>query len=100
MRPCSRKAMHSGSLLQDIGFGAKNTVANIRGTTKKLGAQYKDAMVVLYSKSNLHPISVQKPDENGTYTFLGLNNTTRFFIVAFDIKRQFNAVIQDNVVAK
>jgi len=100
MKPCSRKALHSGSLLQDIGFGLNNTVANIRGTTKKLGAQYKDAMVVLYSKSNLHPVSVQKPSENGTYAFLGLNNTTRFFIVAFDNNRQFNAVIQDNMVAK
>ncbi|ENX00431.1 hypothetical protein F900_02102 [Acinetobacter modestus] len=100
MRPCSRTVKHSGNLLQDIGFGLNNTLANIRGTTKKLGAQYKDAMVLLYSKSNLHPVSVQKPDEKGNYAFLGLNNTTRFFIVAFDINRQYNAVIQDNVGAK
>jgi hypothetical protein len=70
MKPCSRKVKHSGSLLQDIGFGTKNTVASIQGTTKKLGKQYKDALVILYSKSNFHPVAVQKPDENGAYAFL------------------------------
>jgi len=100
MRPCSRKAMHSGSLLQDVGFGTKNTVASIQGTTKKLGKQYKDALVILYSKSNFQPIAVQKPSANGAYAFLGLNNTAQFFIVAFDNNRQYNAVVQDNVVAK
>lgn len=100
MKPCSRKAMHSGSLLQDIGFGSKNSVASIHGTTKKLGKEYKDALVILYSKSNFQPVAVQKPSENGTYAFLGLNNTARFYIVAFDNNRQYNAVIQDNVGAK
>ncbi|MCH7331829.1 hypothetical protein [Acinetobacter modestus] len=100
MKPCSRVVKHSGSLLQDIDFGTNNTVASIHGTTKKLGKQYKDALVVLYSKSNLHPVSVQKPDENGAYAFFGLNNSIKFFIVAFDNNRQYNAVVQDNVVAK
>ncbi|MDM1019712.1 hypothetical protein QSV37_05215 [Acinetobacter sp. VNK23] len=100
MRPCSRKAMHSGSFLQDVGFGTKNTVASIQGTTKKLGKQYKDALVILYSKSNFQSIAVQKPSVNGAYAFLGLNNTAQFFIVAFDNNRQYNAVVQDNVVAK
>lgn len=100
MRPCSRAVKHSGSLLQDVGFGSKNSVASIHGTTKKLGKQYKDALVILYSRSNFQPIAVQKPDSSGTYAFLGLNNTTRFFIVAFDNNKQYNAVVQDNVGAK
>lgn len=100
MKPCSRKTLHSGSLLQDVGFGIKNTIASIHGTTKKLGKQYKDVLVVLYSKSNFHPVAVQKPDVSGTYAFLGLNNSAKFFIVAFDSNRQYNAVIQDNVGAK
>lgn len=100
MKPCSRKAMHSGSLLQDIGFGTSKTVASIHGTTKKLGRQYQNALVVLYSKSNFQPVAVQKPSENGAYAFLGLNNSIKFFIVAFDNNRQYNAVIQDNVGAK
>lgn len=100
MKPCSRAVKHSGSLLQDVGFGTSKTVASIHGTTKKLGKQYKDALVILYSKSNFQPVAVQKPSENGTYVFLGLNNSIKFFIVAFDNSRQYNAVIQDNVGAK
>ena len=100
MKPCSRKAMHSGSLLQDVGFGAKNTVASIKGSVKKLGQQYEDATLVLYNKANLQPIAVRRPDQNGNYQFLGLNTDLKTFIVAFDKKQQFNAVIQDNVVPK
>lgn len=100
MKPCSRAVKHSGSLLQDVGFGASKTVASIQGTTKKLGKQYKDALVILYSKSNFQPVAVQEPSANGAYAFLGLNNTAQFFIVAFDKNRQYNAVVQDNVGAK
>ena len=28
MKPCSRKALHSSNLLQQFGFGSKNTVAS------------------------------------------------------------------------
>ena len=92
--------MPSRSLLQDIGFGALNTVASIKGSVKKLGQQYKDATLVLYSKANLQPIAVRRPDQNGNYQFLGLNADLKTFIIAFDQKQQFNAVIQDNVVPK
>lgn len=100
MKPCSRKSLHSSNMLQDIGFGSKNTVANIKGSIKKLGKQHKNAIVVLYSKANLQPIAVQKPDGNGNYQFLGLNTNLKTFIVAFDKNQQFNAVTQDNVVPK
>lgn len=98
MKPCSRKAMHSSSLLQSITTGP--VVAKIQGTVKKLGQQYKDATLVLYNKSNLQPIAVSRPDQNGNYKFLGLNTDLKTFIVAFDQKQKFNAVIQDNVVPK
>lgn len=97
MKPCSRNAQHSSNLLQEIG---QNTVARIQGSTKKLGDKYKGALVVLYNKANLQPISVRKPDADGGYHFLGLNNSLNCFIVAFDIQQQYNAVIQDNVVPK
>lgn len=100
MRPCSRKAMHSGSLLQDVGFGAKNTVASIKGSVKKLGVNYQNATVALYNKSNLSLIASRKPDSNGTYDFVGLNNSLNTFIIAFDNTRQYNAVIADIVVPK
>lgn len=100
MKPCSRIALNSGNLLQQVGFGVQNTIASIKGSTKKLGEKYNDATVVLYNKANLQPLAIRKPDENGDYQIFGLNNSVVCFIVALDNKTQFNAVIQDQVVPK
>ncbi|CAD9197712.1 hypothetical protein QAC21B_03898 [Acinetobacter bohemicus] len=98
MKPCSRKPKNSSRLLQVVEVGP--VVAKVKGSVKKLGQQYKDATLVLYNKANLQPIAVKKPDENGNYQFFGLNSNLNTFIVAFDQKQKFNAVIQDNVVPK
>lgn len=98
MKPISRKSLHSSHLMQIISTGP--VVAKIQGSVKKIGQQYQDATVVLYNKANMLPIAIQKPDQNGNYQFLGLNTDLKTFIVAFDKKQQFNAVIQDNVVPK
>lgn len=45
--------MKSNNLLQSLGFGVKQTIANIKGSTVKLGQKYQDATVVLYNKANL-----------------------------------------------
>lgn len=102
MRPASRSARKSLNLGGDYhqNFGLKQTISKIKGSVKKLGQQYPDATVVLYNKANLQLIAVRKLDINGNYQFLGLNTGLRTFIVAFDKKQQFNAVIQDNVVPK
>ncbi|KAB0650725.1 hypothetical protein F7P73_15670 [Acinetobacter bohemicus] len=98
MKPVFRKAMPSSVQLQNIATGP--VVAKIQGSVKKLGEAYKNATVVLYNKANLQPIGVQRPDQNGNYQFLGLNTGLKTFVVAFDNQKQFNAVIQDNVVPK
>lgn len=98
MKPLSRRAMLSILWMQQIVVGP--VIAKIQGSTKKLGQQYPDAIVVLYNKANLQPIAVKKPDINGNYQFLGLNTDLKIFIVAFDQKQQFSAIIQDNVVPK
>lgn len=103
MKPCSFRALHSSNFLRgnfNADFGSKNTIASIKGSVKKLGAKYSQAIVVLYNKADLLPIALRKPDANGNYQFLGLNTNLKTFIVAFDQKQQFNAVIQDNVVPK
>lgn len=100
MKPISRKVMPSGSLLQNVGFGTKNTVASIKGSTKKLGERYKNCLIVLYNKANLQPLAVRRPDEDCDYQFLDLNTDLNTFVVAFDNTKQYNAVIQDNVVPK
>lgn len=98
MKPVSRKAMPASSYLQNISVGP--VIAKVAGSVKKLGQKYEDATLVLYNKANLQPIMVRKPDINGNYQFLGLNTDLKTFIIAFDQKQQFNAVIQDNVVPK
>lgn len=98
MKPCPRRSLNTSLLLQSVNTGP--IVAKILGTTKKLGGKYENATVVLYNKSNLQPIAIQKPDINGQYKFVGLNTDLTTFIVAFDQNQQYNAVIQDNVVPK
>ncbi|WP_180158861.1 hypothetical protein [Acinetobacter sp. YH01026] len=97
MSVVSRSVKHSSNYSQNTqGL----IIAKVAGSIKKLGQQYQDATVVLYNKANLLPIAIRKPDKNGNYQFLGLNTDLKTFIVAFDKKQQFNAVIQDNVVPK
>ena len=98
MRPILYAVKAASVTLQSIEIGSR--VGDIKGQTQKLSVRYKDALVILYNKANLQPIAVQRPDENGNYSFLGLNTNLKTFVVAFDRKQQFNAVIQDNVVPK
>ena len=98
MKPCSRKPRNSSDLLQAITTGP--VIAKITGSIKKLGQNYQNATVVLYNKANLLPVAVRRPDENGNYAFYGLNTSLKCFVIGFDQKQQFNAVIQDNVVPK
>lgn len=98
MRPIKYHVSAKANIFQEILTGP--VVAKIQGSVKKLGQQYQNATVVLYNKANLQPIAARKPDQNGNYKFLGLNTDLKIFIVAFDQKQQFNAVIQDNVVPK
>lgn len=98
MKPVSRQIIASSLFLQNVSTGP--VIAKVQGSVKKLGQQYNGATVVLYNKANLLPIAIRKPDANGDYQFLGLNTDLKTFVVAFDQKQQYNAVIQDNVVPK
>lgn len=100
MKPCSRKAMPNGNLLQVAGAGSKGAIASIQGSVENLGNQYSSATIVLYSKENLQPIAVTKPDEKGYFQISGLWTSLKCFVVGLDNKHKFNAVIQDNVVPK
>ena len=101
--PCNRQAKGGAYFFRtdfNTSFGSQNTVASIKGSVKKLGSKYSQALVVLYNKADLLPIAIRKPDANGNYQFLGLNTGLTCFIVAFDKQQQYNAVIQDKVVPK
>lgn len=97
MRPVSRSAKHSSMYMQVI---SSNIIASISGSTLALGQAYQDAIIVLFNKNNLQPIGVCKPKQNGEYKFSGISGGVTTFVVAFDKKNNFNAVIQDNVVPK
>ena len=101
--PCNRQAKGGAYFLRtgfNTNFGSKNTVASIKGSVKKLGTKYSQALVVLYNKADLLPIAIRKPDANGNYQFLGLNTDLTCFIVALDKQQQYNAVIQDRIKPK
>jgi len=103
MKPLSRKALQGARFINGnftVDFGANNTVASIQGATRKLGQNYKDTLVVLYNKATFLPVAARKPNENGMYSFFGLNTDLTCFIVGFDNQKKYNAVIQDNVVPK
>jgi hypothetical protein len=100
VKPISQKVMPSSNNLQPTILTPISIVGSIKGSVKKLGQNYQNATVVLYSKANLQPIAIRKPKENGDYSFMGLTTDMKTFVVAFDANKQFNAVIQDNVVPK
>lgn len=79
------------------GFSApKQTV--ITGLTLEMGVS-KSKLVRIYSRGNGSLIASTKSDENGVYkVYLPLD--LAYTIVAIDEHKQFNAVIQDNVVPK
>ena len=92
--------MPSVNNLQPTILTPTTVVGSVKGSVKKLGQNYQNASVVLYNKANLQPIAIRKPKENGDYSFMGLTTDMKTFVVAFDANKQFNAVIQDNVVPK
>ncbi|MGS0705461.1 hypothetical protein ACVBEE_02715 [Acinetobacter sp. ANC 3781] len=94
----TRKAKSSSDRLQEVTTGL--VVVSIFGSVKALKIPYKDALVILYNKQNLKPIAVKRPNIDGSYSFLGLNTNLKTFLVAFDKKQKYNAVIQDNVRPK
>lgn len=100
MNPVSFKPMPSSSNLQPTILTPISIIGSIKGSVKKLGQNYQNADVVLYHKANLQPIAIRKPKENGDYSFMGLTTDIKTFVIAFDAKKQFNAVIQDQVVPK
>lgn len=71
---------------------------SIIGTIRKLGFNYTKASIILINKKKKVIDSVT-PNSDGGYKFDGLKKDN-YCVAAFDTTKQFNAVIQDNVVPK
>ena len=73
----------------------------IEGMVKKLGFAFSyPCQVFLLDRSNMQVIRKTLSDNHGKYRFEGLRQNYEYTIVATDPRKQFNAVIQDNVVPK
>ena len=75
-------------------------LGRISGTTKKLGQNYPIVQVCCFKRSTRELLweTLSKPD--GTYFFRNIAIGLECFVVAFDPNGQYNAVIQDKVIAK
>lgn len=78
--------------------GGHNTLAQIKGQTKRLNVQYQ-AIVHLFNTTT-HEIKLTASDQHGFYRFKNLPKGQKYIIFARDPMSEFNAVISDNVVAK
>ena len=78
----------------DQGFG------QIKGTTKKVGANYSPVPVCVFRRDNRQLLWETKSKADGSYAFRNIAVGLECFVVAFDPNNQYNAVIQDKVIAK
>lgn len=81
-------------LSADQGFG------QIKGTTKKVGANYSPVPVCVFKRSSRQLLWETKSKSDGSYAFRNIAVGLECFVVAFDPNNQYNAVIQDKVIAK
>lgn len=76
------------------GFG------QIKGVTKKVGANYSSVTVCVFKRSTRELLWEIKSKTDGSYAFRNITAGLECFVVAFDPNNQYNAAIQDKVIAK
>lgn len=81
-------------------FNADQGFGQIKGTTKKVGANYSPVPVCVFKRSNRQLLWETKSKADGSYAFRNMAVGLECFVVAFDPNNQYNAVIQDKVIAK
>lgn len=75
------------------------TGGSIKGRVTVQGIKYP-CIVSLHERSGRNIISARETDMQGNYSFENLAFGFTFFVMATDPAKQYNAVIQDNVVPK
>lgn len=78
--------------------GGQNTLAQIKGQTKRLNVPYQAFVYLFNTATNETQIAIS--DQHGFYRFKNLPKGQKYMIFARDPVSEFNAVISDNVVAK
>jgi hypothetical protein len=82
------------SLNEDQGAGT------VEGITQKMGQVCPDVEISIYKRSDKTLLWTTTSDQNGKYKMRNLALGLECFVIAFDPNNQYNAVIQDKVVAK
>ena len=75
-------------------------LGQIKGTTKKLGANYAPVPVCVFKRSNRQLLWETRSKADGSYAFRNIALGLDCFVVPFDPNEEYNAVISDKVVAK
>lgn len=75
-------------------------LGQIKGTTKKVGANYSPVPVCVFRRDNRQLLWETTSKADGSYAFRNIAKGLECFVVAFDPNNQYNAVIQDKVIAK
>ncbi len=94
MRMKLTRAVH-----REVSLNGSMILASIKGTVMRTGVNYRGAKVYAINKAtrSILPIKLQ---DNGNYELKGIARNSKFIIIAEDLLKKFNAVIQDNVVPK
>ncbi|MCO8082010.1 carboxypeptidase regulatory-like domain-containing protein [Acinetobacter lwoffii] len=86
--------------LLSFAVSADQGSGRIRGETKELGANYSPVPVCVFRRDNRQLLWETKSKADGSYLFRNIAVGLECFVVAFDPNNQYNAVIQDKVIAK
>ncbi|QKW83379.1 carboxypeptidase regulatory-like domain-containing protein [Acinetobacter sp. FDAARGOS_724] len=81
-------------------LNADQGLGQIKGTTKKVGANYSPVPVCIFKRSNRQLLWETTSKADGSYAFRNIAVGLECFVVAFDPDEEYNAVISDKVVAK
>lgn len=83
-----------------VQINSDQGAGQIKGITKKLGVDYSPVPICVFKRSNRQLLWETKSKSDGSYSFRNIAIGLECFIVAFDPNNQYNAVIQDKVIAK
>lgn len=82
-----------------FSFPVTGISKKVTGKTMKIGRIAANQQVAFFSRVNNSLLGTTVSDENGNYEFQ-ITTSAPIYIVALDSQKEFNAVVQDNVVPK
>lgn len=88
------------SIKKLTALNASQGFGQIKGTTKKVGANYSPVPVCVFRRDNRQLLWETKSKADGSYAFRNIAVGLECFVLAFDPNEEYNAVIQDKVIAK